>query len=90
MDIRYDAIFFVPVYLLQSMSSMVSILPFDMIRVLVGHMRPTFGLKIEFQGVTGQYSRSRMTVPSNPKKPLDENTVIIIYHKKSGLKIDSS
>jgi hypothetical protein len=47
-------------------------------------MRPTFGLKIEIQEVTGQYSRSLMTVCSNPKKPLDENTVIIIYHKKAG------
>jgi hypothetical protein len=35
-------------------------------------MRPTFGLKIEFQGMTGQYSRSLMTVHPNPKMPLDE------------------
>ena len=49
-----------------------------------------FGLKVEFQGVTGPYSRSRMSVRSNPKKPLDENTVIIICHKKGGLKIDPS
>ncbi|MGD9975722.1 MAG: hypothetical protein AB7S77_21905 [Desulfatirhabdiaceae bacterium] len=29
-------------------------------------------------------------VRSNPKKPLNENAMTIIYHKKSGLKIDST
>lgn len=51
-------------------------------------LRPTFGLKVVFQGMNGQCSRQISTVRSNPK-PLDETAMIIIYHKNGGLKIDS-
>ncbi len=45
MDIRYDASFSVSGYLLKSMSSMVSILPCDMIRVLIWAYEANFRFK---------------------------------------------